>query len=283
VLASLACSLRSRARFARRYGISERGGFNPAKEWRREKVHRGKREKAGKAVPISDTAAALFRRVPALRFLFVETLLCQGLSTVLNVRFISFLRLAFPRDQDRAVYMGKFYAAANAASGLTQFLVLPNLMPRADKRLVWAFMPLAMGCVMIASLAAAGPSLDLIAGAFLLMKVLEYSVRGVCQELLYVPLDFEARFVGKEVIGMLGYRLGKSGTSLVLSAAGYLGGGLPLQALTSAASAMTAAWCLAIFRLLQFVPAAAAVEKKKGGRGGKVGKGVGWGGKRMAK
>ena len=37
-------------------------------------------------------------------------------------------------------------------------------------------------------------------------------------EMVYVPLDFDSRYVGKEVIGVFGYRFGKSGTSLAVSA-----------------------------------------------------------------
>ena len=44
-------------------------------------------------------------------------------------------------------------------------------------------------------------SLHLISASFLLMKAMEYSIRGVTTEMVYVTLDYESRFLGKEIIG----------------------------------------------------------------------------------
>ena len=33
------------------------------------------------------------------------------------------------------------------------------------------------------------------------MKAMEYSIRGVTTEMVYVTLDYESRFLGKEIIG----------------------------------------------------------------------------------
>ena len=97
------------------------------------------------------------------------------------------------------------------------------------------------------------PTLILTAGAFMTMKTIEYSVRGVVNELLYVPLDFESRYIGKEVIGMLGYRLGKSGTSLLLSAAGYACE-LGLKELTFVSLGMSVLWLGSARKLTEYLP-----------------------------
>jgi ATP/ADP translocase len=47
------------------------------------------------------------------------------------------------------------------------------------------------------------------------MKIMEYSFRGVANEMVYASLDFESRYVGKEIIG-LGCRFGKSGMAITL-------------------------------------------------------------------
>lgn len=41
------------------------------------------------------------------------------------------------------------------------------------------------------------PSLILISGCFMLFKVLEFSIRRMLDEMVYVPLDFDSRFLGK--------------------------------------------------------------------------------------
>jgi hypothetical protein len=51
------------------------------------------------------------------------------------------------------------------------------------------------------------------------MKVLEYSVMTSSMEMIYMPMGHEVRYLGKELIRFFGHRLGKSGTSLMLSAA----------------------------------------------------------------
>lgn len=77
----------------------------------------------------------------------------------------------------------------------------------------------------------------------------------MANELIYVPLDFESRYVGKEVIGMLGYRLGKSGTSLLISGVGYLlKDGLGVSQLVGMSSAISVVWLGSAHRLTQFLP-----------------------------
>ena len=102
------------------YEISEKHGFNPADEHFKEKKANKASGKDKNVENIFSKANNLFARVPALKFLFLETLICQGLSTVLNVTFIAKLRRAYPIDKDRAAFMGMFYALANMASGVFQ-------------------------------------------------------------------------------------------------------------------------------------------------------------------
>ena len=49
----------------------------------------------------------------------------------------------------------------------------------------------------------------------MLTKVMDYSTRSVVYPMAFQPLDFESRYVGKEVIGVFGSRFGKSGMSLL--------------------------------------------------------------------
>ncbi|GMH98893.1 hypothetical protein TrLO_g14205 [Triparma laevis f. longispina] len=244
------------------YEISEKHGFNPADEHFKEKKAEGAKNK-GKENNIFSKANNLFARVPALKFLFLETLICQGLSTVLNVTFICKLRRAYPIDKDRAGFMGMFYALANMASGVFQFGVIPQIIHFLKPTWVWIFMPCVMMAMSGAQLVQSDPGLTLVAGAFMTMKTLEYSIRGVANELLYVPLDYESRYIGKEVIGMLGYRLGKSGMSLMLSGAGYFfAEGLGVNQLTAISSSISIVWLAAAVKLTRFLPE------------GRIGKGI---------
>lgn len=51
---------------------------------------------------------------------------------------------------------------------------------------------------------------------------MDYSLRNVLAELVYVPLDFESRYMGKEIIAVFANRFGKSGMAVILSALQFL-------------------------------------------------------------
>ena len=60
------------------------------------------------------------------------------------------------------------------------------------------------------------PSLSLVGLTFLTMKTIEYSLRGQASEMVWVMLDYESRFIGKELINLFANRLGKSATAIFL-------------------------------------------------------------------
>lgn len=79
-------------------------------------------------------------------------------------------------------------------------------MQRIDPSVLWKIMPTIMLAFTTYQSLQINPSLKLVSACFLVMKTLEFSVRRMLDELVYVPLDFESRYVGKEVIGVFGYR-----------------------------------------------------------------------------
>lgn len=88
------------------------------------------------------------------------------------------------------------------------------------------------------------------------------SVRRMLDEMVYVPLDFEARFVGKEVIGVFGYRLGKSSMSLILSALTAVFGNFSLQDLSWLSSGASLLWLTCSWRLSNMIPTRKEAEEK---------------------
>ena len=59
-------------------------------------------------------------------------------------------------------------------------------------------------------------SLTLVGLTFLTIKTIEYSLRGQASEMVWVMLDYESRFIGKELINLFANRLGKSATAISL-------------------------------------------------------------------
>eukprot|EP00581_Thalassiosira_minuscula_P020099 CAMPEP_0183718074 /NCGR_PEP_ID=MMETSP0737-20130205/11427_1 /TAXON_ID=385413 /ORGANISM="Thalassiosira miniscula, Strain CCMP1093" /LENGTH=73 /DNA_ID=CAMNT_0025947559 /DNA_START=93 /DNA_END=311 /DNA_ORIENTATION=- len=46
---------------------------------------------------------------------------------------------------------------------------------------------------------------------------MEYSLRGAANEMLYVSLDYESRYLGKKVISLIAGKFGKSAMAVALS------------------------------------------------------------------
>merc|ERR1711957_11841 len=161
-----------------------------------------------------------------------------------------------------AGWMGNFYALTNTISSILQFLIIPRLMPHLEPRHLWRAMPIIMvGSTTYLAMKMSGGGavaeteggLYLIAGIFCLWKVMEFSIRRLLDELVYVPLDFESRFLGKEIISVFGYRFGKSGTSLLLSGLTSMFGDFGLQQLSFLTGGAAGVWLLAAFNVSNLV------------------------------
>ena len=63
------------------------------------------------------------------------------------------------------------------------------------------------------------PSLLTVMFGFGALKVLEYSIMTSATEMIYMPMNSEQRYLGKELIRFFGHRMGKSAAVMILSAA----------------------------------------------------------------
>lgn len=184
----------------------------------------------GNKVPLEDKSllvktAHLFQRVPTLAALFGEVISFQSLSTVLNVCFVRQLKDGVPLDTDRASFTGRFYAYINGVSALMQFFVLPLTRNYLEPKWVYRLMPVMLLPLLLYS-SFQVTSLWTAAVAFFALKTMDYSLRNVVNEMVYQPLDFDSRYLGKEVIGVFANRFGKSGMSMILSFLTPLGVGI---------------------------------------------------------
>jgi ATP/ADP translocase len=216
-------------------------------------------------------ASGLFGRVPVLKALFIEILSGQGLATLLNVLFVTKLSETVPDDSVRAGWMGKFFASINVVAMVLQFGVIPKVMPFLEPKTLWRFMPTTMVIALSSLCVNENPSLYLISGSFMLFKVMEFSIRRMLDEMVYVPLDFESRFLGKEIISVFGYRFGKSGMSLALSGLTSVFGNFGLQQLSFLTSGAACVWLTAAWNVSNRVLSRAEAEalyqsKKKAGK-----------------
>lgn len=82
---------------------------------------------------------------------------------------------------------------------------------------MWLMMPIIMLILTSLQFSQHNPSLALVGLTFLTLKTIEYSLRGQASEMVWVMLDYESRFIGKELINLFANRLGKSGTAVILA------------------------------------------------------------------
>ena len=256
------------------YGLSQKHGFDPS-EQKKDKTKKddptaveNKKSDVGRVTK----ATNLFRRVPTMAALFTETISFQTLNTVLNVAFITALKVQIPDDITRSAYTSRTYSLINGMSAILQFLVLPPIVKRLEPSFIWRFMPflplLACGSLWFAK----ELNLSFLAAAYCVGKILDYSLRSVVYVMVYQPLDYESRYRGKEIIGVFGSRFGKSGMSLILSGLTLVGWtGLPQ--LLQYALATNLAWLGSTWWLAGLLPtkseAQAIVEDRQAHDGGK--------------
>lgn len=191
--ASLLCAERA-------YHISSKFGFDPGLEIKEQQAKKALQKEEAQQVSLVSKAQTLFARVPTLKALFCEVLSFQCMSTILNVCLVGTLKTQIPADIERAAWTGRFYATINAVSALFQFVLMPLGMNKVPPNIAWRIMPILPVVACVCTALQSSPSLQLLAIAFFSAKCLDYSLRGVVTEMVYVPLDFESRYVGKELV-----------------------------------------------------------------------------------
>ena len=276
------------------YSLSEKHGFDPSLELQqRAKEKKLKQSKtsdqdktsqssSSSSVSTSDETKVsllsqmkhgitLFKQVPTLGALFFEALTFQSLSTILNTCMVTQLRDAVPIDSERAAWTGNFYACVNGLSTIFQFLCMPVLAQKMEPKTLWRLMPilpLFCGVLQILpksmlpdGLAITSPTsaLYLISISFLTAKTMDYSLRNILAEMAYVPLDFEARFKGKEIIAVFANRFGKSGMALILSGLHFTSGGT--VGLAGLSLFATLGWLTSAVSLSKLIPTKEEAER----------------------
>ena len=275
------------------YKISEKHGFDPTIELqerarqkqieKEEKAKQSSQETTNKSIQGEEeqsrnsllsqiqNSITLFRRVPTLGALFIEALTFQSLSTILNTCFVTQLKDAIQNDGQRAAFTGNFYACVNGLSTLFQFLIMPILSRKVEAKVLWRAMPvlpLLCGLLQVIpktlfpeslAISSSSSALYLIALSFLTAKTMDYSLRNILAEMAYVPLSFEARFKGKEIIAVFANRFGKSGMALILSGLHFSSGGsIGLSGLTLA---VTLGWFSSVVGLSKMIPTRKEAEQ----------------------
>lgn len=207
---------------------------------------------------IIETCRNLFKREPILGGLFYEVILSQCFSSLLNFHFILKVKETILDDKERAGWTGQQYAWINGVSGVMQFLMLPLVSKTVHERYMWLFMPCFMILLTSFQFYQSDSSLPVVGFTFVSLKIIEYSLRGQCSEIAFARLDYESRYLGKEMINLFANRLGKSAMALslfLLTTIIEQKSEVDLnEFLVQASNAIAFLWLLATIHLTSFLP-----------------------------
>ena len=160
----------------------------------------------------------MFRGNPTLVCLLAIVLSTQVIAAVLDFKFNELLSVEFAGATDmETAFQLRFWGFLNLASIGLQFVIAPLLLSFIALRLVHLMLPLIHFTAII--FAIIEPSVFSVGLAFFLFKAFDYSIFRAAKEILYIPLEFDARYRAKEVIDVFGYRTGKGGSSVLITLA----------------------------------------------------------------
>ncbi|MFK7873812.1 MAG: Npt1/Npt2 family nucleotide transporter [Oligoflexales bacterium] len=164
----------------------------------------------------------LFKENRLLLSLLLMVGASQIYSAVVTVHFHTALQDAIPNVDEQTAWGGLFFSSLHIAALFSQLVLSPLLLKSLKpKQILWGI-PIVQGFVFFLS-QSTNLALPAAASAMMLFKCFDYSIFRTSKETLYIPMNFEERYIAKGWIDVLGYRFGKALGSLGISAFTALG------------------------------------------------------------
>lgn len=199
--------------------------------------------------PRPSEAFSLIRRTPLLIAVLLLVIFMQVSVGLMEYRFNAHLALNILDKDLRTAYCGKLTSLINLLSLALQFLggllFIRMLSLRASHFLV----PVLLGSSALLSLLF--PSFALLSSSYILLKAVDFSLFNVVREMLYVPLQLDAKFRAKAIIDVFAYRTSKALVSLSLLFGQLLAGALLLPMIGYFSLAVFLAWLITIALLFR--------------------------------
>ncbi|CAM9817354.1 unnamed protein product [Discosporangium mesarthrocarpum] len=204
----------------------------------------------------------------------MEAIVHQVLTAALSMGFHEAVRgsLEHPEFKRAATgFVGNSFAIIGLISGALQLVIMPWLMMRVDPSHLLQALPLLMGISFLGAFVL--PGVRSASAMFGTTKVLEYSVRSTALELIYVAMPesdnhcHHQKDLGKEAIGLVGIRLGRTGAYLGLYLVSIFWGAPSLRFLTLVALASTLMWGMVLARVRALTPPLVTQFRTRGGEG----------------
>jgi ATP/ADP translocase len=146
-------------------------------------------------------------------WMLVLVALVQVVITLVDYEYNAALERAFPDTDARTQAGGRVYSVISGGSAALQLLTGPVLR-FVGVPLTLLSIPLLLAVGVPGAVAA--PGFSSLATLKVASKVFDYSLFKAAKEILYIPLEYEEKTLGKAVVDMFTYRTAKGGASVLL-------------------------------------------------------------------
>lgn len=148
-----------------------------------------------------------------LPLVLVLILLIQVVTTLIDFKFNSVVEIAYPQVDMRTAVIAKVYGAI-AFINICLSLLTGPILRLVGVPITLIVVPMLLGAGL--GVFKAIPKFFMMAIVKIGNKCMDYTINKSAKEILYIPLSYAERTMGKSVIDMLTYRVAKGGASLLL-------------------------------------------------------------------
>jgi AAA family ATP:ADP antiporter len=199
--------------------------------------------------PRPQEAFALIRRSPVLIAVLLLVVFMQVSVGLMEYQFNAHLELNILEKDLRTAYCGRLVGVVNLLSLALQFiggfLMIRTLGLRGSHFVI----PILLGASALFSFAI--PTFAIISFSYVFLKAVDFSLFGVIREMLYIPLQLDAKYRAKAVIDVFAYRTSKALVSLGLLSLQVVAGSYLLQMTSYVSIAVFVGWLATVTYLFR--------------------------------
>lgn len=143
--------------------------------------------------------------------------LTQWVIYIADLQFNIVFEKVVTEKNERTSYLGSIYTYINVVTLVIQFLILPIILPRLQVKKIFYFIPVFYFLLVFGGLGLGAGLLYVVAGVYISMKAIDYSIASVVKEVMYHPLSRLQKYGAKYITDMFVYRSSKAIIALIFT------------------------------------------------------------------
>ena len=188
--------------------------FTYIKAYKRSGISDSNFEKDLSEDPRPKEALALIKRSPVLIAVLLLVIFMQISVGLIEYRFNVHLELNILDKDLRTEYWGRIVGIINIFSLAFQFIGAVLVVKTIGLRRSHFLVPTLLCLSVLSSLVY--PAFAMISFSYIFLKAIDFSLFGVTREMLYAPLQLDAKYRAKAIIDVFAYRTSKAVVSVAL-------------------------------------------------------------------